>query len=139
MKTALKVLGILFIVFIVAIPIAKWGINKIPNVKEHASIITLTQDNFQQEISNGIVLVDFWAEWCGPCKVMAPVLNEVADETKNTSTHVAKLNVDDFPSLAKQYNVETIPTLIIFKDGKEQDRFVGLKTKGSILKELEKY
>lgn len=139
MKLTLKIIGILFLAIIVLLIFAKWGIKRIPNVENHASIITLTDLNFEQVVSDGVVLVDFWAPWCGPCKMMAPVLNQVAAETQKTSILVAKIDIDEYPSLAQQYNVETIPTFIIFKDGKEKSRFVGIKTKGSILKELKKY
>ncbi len=80
------------------------------------------------------VLVDFWAEWCGPCKMIAPILAEIAEEEDGVD--VAKLNVDDHSDIAMRYNVMSIPTLIVFKDGEIAHRMVGAKGKGQLLQEL---
>lgn len=139
MKVVLIVLGILVLGFIILIIVARWKMKNIPNVENHASILTLTDKNFQQQVKNGTVLVDFWAAWCGPCRMMAPILNEVAEETQNTSVRVAKIDIEKYQSIAQQYNVRSIPTLIIFKNGKEKNRIVGVKQKDAILSELKKY
>jgi thioredoxin 1 len=95
----------------------------------------LGNKNFKPAIRQGVTLVDFWAPWCGPCKVMAPVLNEVAEnETRIT---VAKVNVDQNQQLAQKYKVRNIPTLILFRDGREINRFVGVKTKSFLMKEIQ--
>lgn len=139
MKIVLIVLGILVLGFTVLMIIARWKMKNIPNVENHASILTLTDKNFQQQVKNGTVLVDFWAAWCGPCRMMAPILNKVAEETQNTSVRVAKIDIEKYQSVAQQYNIRSIPTLVIFKNGKEKSRIVGIKQKDAILKELEKY
>lgn len=107
----------------------------LPKVEDHANILTLTDKNFQQKTKNKVVLVDFWAEWCAPCKMMVPVLNEVADELSGNS-HVGKLNIEQYQSMAQEFNVRSIPTLILFKNGKEVKRFVGIKQKEFLLKEI---
>jgi thioredoxin 1 len=84
------------------------------------------------------VLVDFWAEWCGPCKMIAPILDEIADEQVG-SVKIAKLNVDDAPDTARQYEVMSIPTMILFKDGQPVKKIVGAKPKDAILGELAEY
>ena len=86
------------------------------------AVINLTRDNFEAEVTEfkGTVLVDFWASWCMPCKMLSPVVDEVAEEV--TSAKVAKVNVDEQQSLAARFNVMSIPTLIVFKDGKEVRR-----------------
>ena len=93
------------------------------------AIIDLTKENFQAEItkSDKPVLVDFWAVWCGPCQMMAPILHEL--ETEMPELHIGKVNVDEQMDLARQFRVVSIPTLIIFKNGQEVQRMVGVTSK----------
>lgn len=95
--------------------------------------IILTQENFSKEVleSDKPVLVDFWASWCGPCKMLSPVVDQVASESD--AFKVCKLNVDDVSDIAVEYKVMSIPTLIVFKDGKEAKRSVGVVSKEDIL------
>ena len=99
-------------------------------------IITLTAKSYEQEVSKGLVLVDYWAVWCGPCRKMEPVLKQIAAETE---VKVGKLNVDDYKAFVRTKNVPTIPTMIIYKEGKEVQRLVGVYTKEEILKVLDNY
>ena len=93
----------------------------------------LNNQNFDNEVlnNNGIALIDFYADWCGPCKMVAPIVNEIANERSDIT--VGKVNVDENNSLAVKYGVVSIPTLIVFKDGKEQTRIVGYRPKEDIL------
>ncbi len=104
------------------------------------AITTLNQANFAEEIATAEkpVVVDFWAEWCGPCKMIAPVLDEIADENPG-KIKIAKLNVDDNPDIARRFDVMSIPTMIVFKDGQPDKRMVGAKGKGQLLQELSAY
>ena len=96
-------------------------------------ILTLTQDNFSQQVleSQTPVLIDFWAEWCGPCKMIAPSLEEIATELAG-KVKVAKLNIDENPELAAQFGVRSIPTLAIFKGGEVADISIGAKPKTAL-------
>ena len=102
--------------------------------------VTLTDATFDEEVgaASEAVIVDFWAEWCGPCKMIAPVLDEIAMEQAG-KVKVAKLNVDDNPDLARRFDVMSIPTLIVFKDGEPKKRLVGAKGKGQLLEELAEF
>ncbi len=101
--------------------------------------VELTAENFNSTVSgDGLVLVDFWAEWCGPCKQIGPILEELATEQEGRLT-VGKLNVDDNLRVAKEFSVMSIPTLILFKGGEPVARFVGAKPKGALLQELSAY
>ena len=104
------------------------------------STITLSETTFDEEINGAStpVLVDFWAEWCGPCKMVAPILDEIASEQEGKIT-VAKLNVDDAPDIARRFGVMSIPTLILFNDGEPAKRLVGAKPKAALLGELAEY
>lgn len=104
-------------------------------VENSKNIKVLNKKNFTAVTKRGVVLVDFWAAWCGPCKIIAPTLNEIADS--QSEFKVAKVNVDHNQQLAKQFKVMNIPTLLILKNGKEAGRIVGIKTKRAILKEVE--
>jgi thioredoxin 1 len=98
-----------------------------------ANIVTLTSDNFTTEVVNSArpVLVDFWAEWCGPCKMIAPVLDELAGEYEGRVT-IGKVNIDEHPMLASQFGVRAIPTLLIFKGGTVHKQLVGAKGKAEL-------
>ena len=105
-----------------------------------ANITTLSDATFDETIGSADkpVLVDFWAEWCGPCKMIAPVLEELATE-QGEKLQIAKLNVDDNPSTAMKYNVMSIPTLLVFKGGEPVKRLVGAKGKGQLLQDLSEF
>ena len=94
--------------------------------------------NFQTEVlsSDKLSMIDFWAEWCGPCRMMAPVLNEIAGELKGNS-FVGKVNVEQYQSLAQKFKVRGIPTLVLFKNGTEVNRFVGVKSKEYLIKQIQ--
>ena len=100
------------------------------------SVLNLTADNFNEVIGEGKVLVDFWAGWCMPCKMVAPIIDELADEFKDSIT-VAKVDVENEKALAVRFKVMSIPTVVLFEDGNETKRFVGVKTKEEYIKELE--
>ena len=98
------------------------------------SVQKLNQNNFQNAIANGTALVDFYADWCGPCRMVSPIVDEIAEERSDIT--VGKVNVDDENALAMKYGVMSIPTLIVFKDGQEKTRIVGARPKAAILAEL---
>ncbi|MDW3176918.1 MAG: thioredoxin [Acidimicrobiia bacterium] len=104
------------------------------------NVTLLSDENFSDTIATDgePVLVDFWAEWCGPCKMIAPILDEIADEQVG-SVKIAKLNVDDAPDTARQYEVMSIPTMILFKDGEPVKKIVGAKPKAAILSEIAEF
>ncbi len=98
------------------------------------SVLTLTKDNFDQEVLNSdkTVLIDFWASWCGPCRMVSPIVDEIAEQSNGT-LKVGKVNVDQESDLASQFGVQSIPTLIVMKNGKVVNTSVGAKSKQSIL------
>lgn len=97
------------------------------------AVLKITKDNFEQEVlqSDKTVLVDFWADWCGPCKMLGPIIEEISESGVNAK--ICKVNVDEQPELAMKYQVMSIPTLIVFKKGVEDKRSVGLVSKEEIL------
>ncbi len=101
------------------------------------NVITLTDATFDEVVNASAepIVVDFWAEWCGPCKMIAPVLSEIADEQVG-SVKIAKLNVDEHPAIAQRFGVMSIPTLLVFRAGELDRRIVGAKGKSQLLDEI---
>lgn len=98
--------------------------------------IVVNSENFENDVrkSEKVVLVDFYAEWCGPCKMLSPVLDQVSTEVEDVV--IGKLNIDESLDIAKEFDVMSVPTMIIFKDGKEVDRLVGLRQKSQIIEAI---
>jgi thioredoxin 1 len=109
--------------------------------KEHrrtamSSATELSQSNFDTEVQNGVTLLDFWAEWCGPCKAVAPVIDQLAKDYEGKA-RVAKINVDNEGALAERFNVSSIPTLLVMKNGAEVKRFIGVTSKSDLAAALD--
>lgn len=131
MSITLSILGVLL--FIVAFYFIKTS--KVPVVADSEKVKLLNDQNFKHQIKDGITLVDFWASWCMPCKMMVPILNDVSEELPANAS-VGKLNVEESQAIASQYNVRSIPTLILFKNGVEINRFVGVKPKDFLVSKI---
>ncbi|RIN79373.1 thioredoxin [Staphylococcus simulans] len=102
------------------------------------ALIKVTDSDFNEQVQNGVKLVDFWATWCGPCKMIAPVLEELAQDFDGKAD-VLKLDVDENPNTAAKFEVMSIPTLIVFKDGKPVDKVVGFQPKENLAEVLNKH
>lgn len=100
------------------------------------SAVVVTKDNFNATVGEGVSLLDFWAPWCGPCKMQLPIVDELSGDLQGKAT-IAKVNVDEEPELASQFGVMSIPTLILFKDGQPVDKMVGLQSKAALQSKIE--
>ncbi|HEX2119301.1 MAG TPA: thioredoxin [Acidimicrobiales bacterium] len=104
------------------------------------NLLELTNETFDEEVGSSELplIVDFWAEWCGPCRMVAPVLEQIANENSG-KIRLAKLNVDDAPAVAQRFGIMSIPTLMVFQDGVAKKRIVGAKGKGQLLEDLSEF
>jgi len=138
----MKMKGLIIALVVIAVVVILFmrSYNKMKNTPavENSELIEhLTAQNFAHKTKSGVVLVDFWADWCMPCKMMAPILNEVAEATDGTAT-IYKLNVDEQQQVAAQFGIRSIPTMILFKDGKEVERIIGVKSKEAVIASINK-
>ena len=136
MNTVLIITGALILAFAVLVLVARSKMKNTPVVEDNDDIIKLTDKNFDHQTKNKVVLVDFWADWCVPCRMMAPVLNDLAGDL-NGNAYVGKVDVEQNRELAQKHKIRNIPTMVLFKNGKEVNRFVGVKTKDFLMKQIE--
>ena len=139
MTTVLIIVAVVILLLAALVVYSKYKLKNMPKVEDHEKIITLTDKNFNQQIKGKVVLVDFWATWCAPCRLMAPALNDLASELIDNKYRVGKVDVDANRGLAQKYNIRSIPTSVIFKDGQEVARIVGVKPKATLLKEMQRF
>jgi thioredoxin 1 len=102
-----------------------------------SKLVNLTEGNFEDTIKEGVTLVDFWAPWCGPCRMIGPVIEELASEDETGAT-IGKVNTDEEQALAQKYGIRSIPTILFFKDGELADTMVGAQSKTDFLNTLKK-
>lgn len=131
------VLGLLFLLFLYN------GFRRYQMMKNYTpdqdsdKLLKLTDANFNKQVSKGLVLVDFWAPWCAPCRMIAPILSELAEDFDGKAK-IGKLNVDENKAVAGKYGIRSIPTLMLFKDGEVVEKFVGVKPKSAFEKAIKK-
>ncbi len=106
---------------------------------ESDKMVTFTDKNIMQQTKNGIVLIDFWAEWCQPCKIQGPIVNQLAEENIDKHVKIGKFDVEKNPKAAGKLGIKNIPTIIIFKSGKEVQRLVGLKNKKALMTAIDSH
>ncbi len=129
--------GVVVSFFALLLVVAKRKMGSIPSVANSPKVYNFTDQNFSNKIKSGVVLVDFWAAWCGPCKMMGPVLNELSEEVDGKVT-IGKVNVEEQKMTSSKFKIRSIPTMILFKNGREIHRFTGFKSKETILREFER-
>lgn len=129
------VILVLVVVFVAYVYFNFRRMKRFSQVADSKDIHHLNEKNFKKATAKGIVLVDFWASWCMPCKMMTPVLNDLSEEMGKRAM-VAKVDVEKHQALSTQFGIRSIPTLILFKDGKEVSRFQGVKTKSFLLSKI---
>ena len=139
MTTVLIIVAVVILLLAALVVYSRYKLKNMPKVEDHEKIIALTDKNFNQQIKGKVVLVDFWATWCAPCRLMAPALNDLASELTDNKYQVGKVDVDANRGLAQKYNIRSIPTSVIFKDGQEVARIVGVKPKATLLKEMQRF
>lgn len=139
MTTVLIIVAVVILLLAALVVYSRYKLKNMPKVEDHEKIIILTDKNFNQQIKGKVVLVDFWATWCAPCRLMAPALNDLASELTDNKYRVGKVDVDANRGLAQKYNIRSIPTSVIFKDGQEVARIVGVKPKATLLKEMQRF
>jgi thioredoxin 1 len=135
MSTTITVLLVLLAAFTLYIYFSIRRMKNMPQEAESTKIVHLNNNNFNQATKNGISIVDFWAAWCMPCKMMSPILTDLADD-ENVKANICKVNVEVERQLASKFSVKSIPTIILLKNGKEIKRFVGVKQKEFLVKEI---
>lgn len=137
MTTSIVTIGVIVLIVgaIAYLYFAAKKLKNMPEAPENEKILTLTPANYSNQTKEGVVLIDFWASWCMPCKVMGPILNEIADEIGDTAK-IAKVNVEEHQQLSAKFGVRNIPTLVLMKNGKEINRFVGVKPKAFLISQL---
>jgi thioredoxin 1 len=128
-KTSL--ISVLFVSVILSMTACKSG-------SSDKNIVTLTTSNFADETAKGVVMVDFWATWCMPCKAMSPVIEEIAGQTVG-KVKVGKVDIDQNGPLANRFGIQSIPSVLIFKDGQLMETFVGVQSKAALVNALSKY
>lgn len=106
--------------------------------KSKPKVVSLSASNYNSEVKNGLVFVDFWAAWCGPCRKMAPVLDQLAADYKDL-LKVGKVNVDNYKKFSIDMGIQALPTIVVYKDGKEMERITGVVSKDDLVKVVEKY
>ncbi|MEN8125235.1 MAG: thioredoxin [Bacteroidota bacterium] len=108
------------------------------NQKDSEKLIILNDKNFNSSIKQGVTLVDFWAEWCQPCKLQGPIVSQLADDISSNGVKICKFDVEKNPMISKKLGIRNIPTIIIFKNGKKVEQLVGLKGKAALEKAVKK-
>ncbi len=131
------VLGVLFGLFVIYVAYSYNKLKNMPMPEDNEKILILNSSNFNKKVGKGLFLIDFWAAWCGPCKMLAPTLNSIA-ETESDKITVAKVNIDQEKQLASRFAIRSIPTLVFIKNGKEIKRVSGIKSKSQLVNEINK-